>query len=252
MSSSLQQLVRHGVEVNAVLDIGVLNGTAPLQQVFPDRKHYLFEPVEFHFDTIRRNYANFDHELFHVALSDGDGESYLVGLSVDGGDEITHSQVCAEPMSSEDNPRVLSCQKIRRAKLDTLLADRAIEQPHLFKIDVDGHELPILRGAVDTLRGASIVVIEATIEKQPIPKLFERFQFLVQQGFVLIDLVDMAWYDGILWQVDMIFVRQEIAESINALRPFEAPEFQFDRSLWQPVADVIRNQPCGADNDQQS
>jgi hypothetical protein len=42
MVDALTTLIKLGVPVKSVLDVGVLSGTAPLMQVFPNLKHYLF------------------------------------------------------------------------------------------------------------------------------------------------------------------------------------------------------------------
>ena len=45
MSSSFETLLCHGMDVKAVIGIGILHGTPPLMHVFPHVKQYLFEPV---------------------------------------------------------------------------------------------------------------------------------------------------------------------------------------------------------------
>lgn len=235
MTNSLETLLRCGVKVEAVIDVGVLNGTPPLMRVFSHLRHYLFEPVEFHFDKIKHNYKNIDYELFNIALSDSEDAAYLVGRSVDGGDTVTHSHISDEPVTDEQDKSVLVCNEIRKKRLDSVLDEIEIESPYLLKIDVDGHEIPILNGAERTLENASIVVIEAPLQKRPLPQFLVRYQHLVERGFVLMDMVDFAYYGGILWQVDLVFVRQEIANSIDQLRPFESESFKFNRELWYPL-----------------
>jgi FkbM family methyltransferase len=234
MSSSLENLVRHGVNVQAVIDVGILAGTFPLMEVFSHVKHYLFEPVELYFDKIHKNYDDkgLDYELSNIALSDQDGDSYLIGISVDGGDAITHSQVSNRPVTKKEFPRLISCSKIRKAKLDSILKEITIPTPFLLKIDVDGHEMNILRGSKCSLKCASIVVIEAPLQKKKDNSFFERYQYLLENGFVLIDIVDPSYYNGILWQVDLIFIRQDLLN--EQLRPFENPSFEFDQKLWNP------------------
>ena len=239
MTSSLRALIRHGVEVQSVIDVGVLSCTLPLMELFPGVKHYLFEPVEFYFESIQENYRHMEHQLFNVALSNENSEAFLVGLSVDGGSVITHSQIVNEPITIQQDPRVLECKKIRRAKLDSEMSGIEFASPALLKIDVDGHELAILEGAIDTLPNCSVIVIEATLEKRPLPELINRFQFIVNHGFVLLDIVDMAYYDGVLWQVDLIFVRNECVAKMSQLRPFESAGFDFNRQLWQPIAETF-------------
>ena len=78
MSDSLSALMDAGVPVRSILDIGILYGTDPLKRMFPNTRHYLFEPVDIHFDTIRQRYKRFDYELFPYAISNVDGDAWLV------------------------------------------------------------------------------------------------------------------------------------------------------------------------------
>ena len=49
MQSALYALLKAGVKVGTVLDVGVLTATRPLMEVFPTTEHHLFEPVSAHF-----------------------------------------------------------------------------------------------------------------------------------------------------------------------------------------------------------
>ena len=78
---------------------------------------------------------------------------------------------------------------------------RNCPKPYLLKLDVDGHELPILRGAEETLGNTSCVVIES-----PLCYLSERVSYLESKGFKLWDIVDLCYYCDNLHQVDLIFL----------------------------------------------
>jgi FkbM family methyltransferase len=229
MNSSLQALVGFGVSINSVLDVGVQYGTAPLMSVFPDVQHYLFEPVDVYFEFIRKAYKAFRYELFHVALSDMDGEAWQVGISQDNSGRITHSQINDRRISIEEEPQLVACKAVRKTRLDTVLSGLQPPQPWLLKIDVDGHEIPILRGATETLRNASIVVVEA-----PLETLVAKAEILQQNGFQLFDIVDPSYYYGTLSQVDLIFVRRDIVAASNDLRPWETKPFAWE--AWSTLS----------------
>lgn len=239
MQDSLKVLLECGVEVNTVLDVGILTGTQPLMEVFPDIKHHLFEPVDLHFKTISNNYRNISHELHHVALSNEDGSVFLACKSIHNDGKITHSEVVPDEVSDKDVPGLISCKEIKRARLDSITKDARIEPPYLLKIDVDGHEMPILEGALQTLKDSTIVVIEAPLNKVALPHFFERSKFLMDNGFYLVDIVDLAYYDGMLWQADLVFVRKSVADNIDRLRPFESDSFAFEREKWKPLSNEL-------------
>ena len=134
---------------------------------------------------------------------------------------------------------LISCEKIKQSKLDTIIDNSDITAPYLLKIDVDGLELAILSGATNTLKNTSIVIIEEPLNKVITPHFFERSNFLLDHGFYLLDIVDFAYYDGILWQVDLVFVRKDIVDNNDKLRPFEADSFSYENHKWDPLSDRI-------------
>lgn len=229
MESSLESLVRFGVPVNSILDVGVQGGTKPLMAVYPDIPHYLFEPVDAYFNSIRNAYKDYNHKLTHVALSDKDGEAWQVGISRDNSGKVTHSHVSDCEVSAQDNPLLVECKPIRKAKLDTVMQTLSPPAgPWLLKVDVDGHEIPILRGAEETLKNTSIVVVEA-----PVHTIFARSEILLNAGFQLFDIVDLSYYYGTLSQVDLVFVRRDLVLANDELRPWQTKTFAWE--AWRPL-----------------
>ena len=237
MGHSLSWLRNIGVDCSAVLDVGILNGTPALEKVFADKHHVLFEPIAEYLDNIRNKYRQLDYELHNVALSSVDGDAYIIGRSIDRDGKVTYSHISDVPV--ENDPEVVSCYRIRKVRLDTFLAGRELRGPYLLKVDVDGHELEILKGATEALKETAIVVVEAPLGAVPTPPIFARMQHLLSQGFRLFDIVDLAYYRGVLSQVDLVFVNNHICESIDALRPWQTTNF--DRSKWYPLTSKIFN-----------
>ena len=114
------QTVCLGVEVASILDVGVLHGTPPLIEVFPDLPHYLFEPIREHHDGIKQCYAELTFELHQVALSDTDGFAWQLALCSDGSGNITHSQISNKRQTKEAHPGSIDSRLIRKARLDSL------------------------------------------------------------------------------------------------------------------------------------
>ena len=69
------------------------------------------------------------------------------------------------------------------------------------KVDIDGRELDVLKGATETLKDTVCIVLEATLAK-----LAQSATFLEAHGFFLWDLVDPMYADNVLWQVDLVFL----------------------------------------------
>lgn len=195
---ALNLLRERGVPVSTVLDVGVLNGTPELVEVWPDVKHVLFEPVAEFADSIRRNYQAIEHELVLAAVSDASGEVPLHTFSVLEGADISHSRMSNDPDAE-------GLRRVPMVSLDDWLAGSPQADPFLLKIDIDGQELKVLAGASETLKRTSVVVVEASRRQ------FARRLMAVQKaGFTLFDLAEPCYYDGAFWQCDAVFVRDDL------------------------------------------
>lgn len=239
LRDSLRTLKDCGLGVRTVLDVGVLSGTPPLIEAYPEARHHLFEPARVHFPEIRRRYRRIDHELHEVAVSDTEGTCYLTCRSIVGGGRVTHAEIGDRPRTAADVSGFISCDEIPKRTLDSILEGRELRRPVLLKIDVDGHELPVLRGAARTLEASTIVVLEAPLTRGPECAFFERANFVRERGFELVDVVDPAYYDGILWQADLVFLRSEEIRERPRLRPFQGEEFRFDGRRWDPLGERL-------------
>lgn len=202
-NQSLRILRDRGVPVGTVIDVGVCHCTAELMAVWPDRKHLLFEPVAEFVTTIEHHYRNIPHELHSVAVSDEAGTIGLKVSSVLSGMEVSHSGMTSVKYS--DNPAIRSVPMI---KLDDFLLGRELEEPYLLKIDIDGQELKVLKGAAETLKKCSIVIVECQSSQ-----LVQRIAAVQAAGFSLFDLAEPCYYDKVFWQCDAVFIRKDIAIS---------------------------------------
>ncbi len=222
---SLSSLRKSGLDVKTVLDVGVQHETPQLKEVFPDLKHFLFEPVEEYYGFIQKNYKDYDYELVRAALSARDGES-LLSITKLGSDTVTHSSLDGALGGDVAESRV-----VKTITLDTFLQDKEYSQPYLLKLDVDGHELPILQGAEDTLKLTSCVVIES-----PLCYLSERVTYLESKGFQLWDVTDLCYYYDNLHQVDLIFLSGEEKQK-PPFSPWQ--NFEFDWNQWKELSQLI-------------
>ena len=78
-----------------------------------------------------------------------------------------------------------------------------IDGPVLLKIDVDGGELLVLRGAAGILDRVAIIIVEATADW-----LSGIVQFAEVHRFRLFDIVELCYCGNQLHQCDLIFVAE--------------------------------------------
>lgn len=216
-TDSLRFLIESGLPVGTILDVGVQECTAELIACFPSAQHILFEPDTNQRETIHRNYAGIDHVLVEAAVTATSG---FLHVAKDGS---TGAGLAA--FRPAENVPTLT---IPAVSLDDWIAEHPVAKPYLLKVDVDGGEIEVLRGATRTLADTSCVVIEA-----PMHVLADRLGVLLQAGFALWDIVDLCYYHGNLSQVDLFCVSYAFRANLPDLRPWETKEFRWD--AWQSL-----------------
>jgi FkbM family methyltransferase len=87
--------------------------------------------------------------------------------------------------------------------------------PDLLKLDVQGYELWVLKGAEESLPRIRVILAEVNLLDihESVPLLHEMTAWLFQHGFVAYDICGLTRrpLDDTLWQTDMVFVRQDDA-----------------------------------------
>lgn len=215
---SLKILYDRGVPVATILDVGVCHGTPELIAAFPKAKHELFEPVEEFKPVIGRVYANVNYSLHLVAVGDENGEVSLRVRRVLDGMDVSHSDMVEKRPGSDPNIRTVT-----KTRLDTYVQEHDIPGPYFLKIDIDGHEMQVLRGAENILNFCSVVVVECATTSLP-----DRIGFLQKAGFRLFDLCEPCYYDECFWQCDAIFIHNRVYEQY-----FKKLQDGFKQSLYK-------------------
>jgi FkbM family methyltransferase len=105
-------------------------------------------------------------------------------------------------------PRIVEKRQLRR--LDSLLPK--IEPPGLLKIDAQGYEIEILKGASAILPDFEAVLLEIAIIEinEGAPLLHDVTKFMKNIGFIAYDILEIHRrpLDKALNQVDIVFIRE--------------------------------------------
>lgn len=211
-SDSLRVLLDAGLSPRTVIDIGVHSGTPELIEAFPNAHHLLIEPEAAHDEAIASNYRNVAHTLVRMGASDHHGEAALTSERRDGSGEVTHSRF----LNNEPGADSLTAM-VKIAPLDSIVADSGLEGPYFLKIDTDGHELNVLAGAGETLKRSAAVAIEVVTRS-----VTERMAPIEAAGLQLFDVVDLAYFQRTLWQMDLVFVNPAVFNTTD-LKPRTSP-----------------------------
>jgi FkbM family methyltransferase len=196
---ALARLARRGVEVGTVIDVGASNGmwSAVCEKHYPRANYLLVEAQETHRPALEEYCRRRPQAAFVLAAAGPRlGEIWFDDSDPFGG------------LASERQTASMR-RKVPVTTLDHEIATRKLAGPHLVKLDVHGFEVPILDGAVETLRHASLVVIECYLFRVAEGCLLfdEMVARMRSLGFGVLDASEPLWRarDGCLWQMDFFF-----------------------------------------------
>jgi FkbM family methyltransferase len=157
--------------VRAVIDVGANDGgfCRFITRFFPDAELHCFEPLEQPFAALQqwlhgRRQAR--SQAYRLALADHAGVATFVEHV---GHSASSSFLEATAQSKEEFPVIRDSQprtvEVPMSTLDAWAQDTGFvaDERTLLKLDVQGFELPVLRGAERTLAGIGICITEVCI-----------------------------------------------------------------------------------------
>jgi FkbM family methyltransferase len=205
MALGLELLAKRGLSPRTIIDVGAFRGGWSLlaNQVWPRAKLYMVEPNLNEKERVSAIAKRLDATLFHDLLGAQNGlqvEFSVMQPGSETGSSILHER---SPVGRSKEKRILTT-------LDSLPIH--LESPGFLKIDAQGYELEILRGASSCVEKIEAVLLEvALIEvNEGAPLLSEVVAFMDNVNFVASDIVEMHRrpLDGATAQVDVLFIRK--------------------------------------------
>lgn len=155
----LYKLAAEGFNPEVIYDVGscVLHWTNEAKRIWPNSKYYVFEAMtvcEFLYKE-----AGLEYEIGLLSDVDGREIDFYENQVHPGGNSYYRENPEASPGALEfftDSHR-----KVYNSKtIDTIVAKRGFRLPSLLKMDVQGAELDVLKGATNTLSMVTDVILE--------------------------------------------------------------------------------------------
>ncbi|MEM9203116.1 MAG: FkbM family methyltransferase [Actinomycetota bacterium] len=193
-----------------MIDVGANRGQFALlaRHVFADAAIVSFEPLARPCRALRELKLD-NHEVRQLALSDRAGTADMYVTRADDSSSILRPGRLQHKHFG--NAHTTAVEQVTVTTLDHEMATLITERPCLLKIDVQGLELDVLRGAEQLLAAVDAVFVECSFvelyEGQAL--ISEVASFLIERGLTLRSLSGMALDEsGLAIQADALFVRE--------------------------------------------
>lgn len=193
------------------IDVGSFIGSSSfaIRVMRPDIDIFAFEPVQSNYEFLITNMKSDMHfKAYQVALGSTNGSGEIHQNAFPASSSILE----LDEQHKRQYPYAASTsrEKVQIARLDDYLAEMKISPPVFLKIDVQGFELEVLKGAENCLDQVECVFLEVSF--LPLYKGQCGFdgihEFLSTRGFVFMGSYDHQYTkSGDLIQADLLYCR---------------------------------------------
>ena len=203
MFDKINILKKKGYFPDTILDIGAHHGnwTRSMRDIYNDSKYYLFEGIDY------QELKQFDNNIsvYNVLLND----------KVDQVDWFQMKNT-GDSFFREKTHHFKNCDIIKRDTIDLnthILQNNLLQDSKniLIKIDCQGAEIPILKGATNILEKTDFILLEMPLFGQyneGVPNFLEHIKFMDSIGFNTYDIVDNHYINDFNMQLDVLFINK--------------------------------------------
>lgn len=200
------------LNIDTVLDIGANTGqfTKTISILLPNSKIYAFEPLPNCFDSLQK-FANSSNNItvYNTGLGESSGSlSFEESIFSPSSSflKMTDTHKNAFPHTNKT-----SLVNVKISRLDDIAKDLRLGSSILVKIDVQGYEDRVLKGGIETIKQAKVVIIETSFVKlYELQPLFDNIYTIFKEiGFTFNGVVDCVFdpISGQILQGDAIFMK---------------------------------------------
>jgi FkbM family methyltransferase len=212
MEWSLLNMKRNGFAPISIVDIGAYEGswTKMIKQIFPQAAVLMLEAQKNKAEALK-------------AICQKYSPTVQVDIGLIGPENKAETAFFENETVSSALPEhyATAAKKVfvPMHTLDTILEKQDFPAPTLIKLDVQGYELEVLKGAQKALSTVEAVLMEVSLIdiNKGAPLFHEVIAFMHANGFITYDICSFVRrpLDKALWQVDVIFVKDQLQLASN-------------------------------------
>ncbi|WP_165785175.1 FkbM family methyltransferase [Aliarcobacter cryaerophilus] len=187
-------------EDSVFYDIGASNGIFSVYAMQKSLKVFSFEPEIQNFSLLGANsYLNknskHQHKLFNIAISDKNSIGNMFIAKFEGGG---HMKILdkAKKVGEKENFIPDFTQNVLTYNLDSFIEKYSLPAPEHIKIDVDGAEMAVIKGAINTLKNKTLKSIFIELEDNN-KYTIEIINIIKKSGFIESKKVQVQNYEGL-------------------------------------------------------
>ncbi len=206
MFDKLTKLRAKGYIPDIIFDIGAHKGnwTKDMLKIYESAKYILIEPIEYQELNNLKKMPNI--RIFNNILNDSDKEVNWYEL------KNTGDSIFREKSKHFEKCKVMKKDSIT---LNSLLENKKgiIEncKKILIKIDCQGAEIPILKGATEIYNIVDFIILELPLFGQyneNVPNFIQHIKFMDDIGFIPYEILENHYVNGFNMQVDILFINK--------------------------------------------
>lgn len=167
-----------------VFDVGANVGQTVLKwnKFFPKTTYHCFEPVKSTFEILRQNTSQLSNVVYHNCALGAEVRTGVMTLFED-------SRMNSLQQSDGDRNRRLGTEQITLSSVDQVCEEYKIDKVDFMKIDTEGFDIEVLKGARNMLESGRISFIQVEAGMNPHNHRHAPFhhfeEFLFSFGYVL-------------------------------------------------------------------
>jgi FkbM family methyltransferase len=215
-----QKKLIHNKSDIIIFDVGANRGqtTEKYKRIFPMSTIYGFEPTQEVFACYRNNFAgDLDVKPINLALSDKNRVEEFYINKCDYTNSFFPAVRLTKRLSHDNDDQLINFKtiKTRTETVDNFCSKEGIKKIDILKIDIQGGELKVLKGASEMLDKQQIRLIYLEVEfvllYEGQPLFSEISEYLLKKGYRIFDLGNLERSSsGQLVSGDALFISNKL------------------------------------------
>jgi FkbM family methyltransferase len=185
------------LDIKLIIDVGVAQGTNFLLDNYPKAKYILIEP-----------YSKFWPFIENNLLKKVNGKLFKIGADIKKGRKKFFLLDVSSSLIKRKNMPKHSYRFINVDKLENII-NFDINKKCLLKIDTEGNELNVLKGAKKILKKINYLILEIRMDQIKTYNPSELISFCNKYGFIWKQIIDISYSKTGVNYLDVLFERKK-------------------------------------------